>query len=486
MKKLLLFMMVLFSGLVQGQNNPDIKRTWHWYFGDKAGLDFSSGTAVSDTTGQMSVWAGCASMSDKLGNLLMYTDGFSVWNKEHTIMPNGTNLSLSNSTPFQSSIIIPKPGDTTERFFYIFHLTAFNFKDTLTRGLQYSIVDMSLDSGFGDVTIKGQMLLSPVSEALGAVYHVNCKDVWIMAHKRGTNSFYAYLLTENGITDSVINNIGNFTSPSCLYGAYGLKFSPDGSKMASDAPGNYLNDTTTFDTLHLFDFSRTTGILSNKILIPDTIMGAYGFSPDNKKLYMHEGYMDAFTYQYDLSSNNQNSILASKTLLYYEPYYNVSDFQNTADGKIIAAKVTQEYIAIIQNPDNVGISCNFIDSALYLAGRYCYVSLPNFIQSYFDNDTSTACFNLSIKDQVEKDMVLNLFPNPFSDFTNIEIPSIIENSEPVNLKVYNIIGNKIIEETINTSKGKFVFKRGDLYPGIYLMQIYFQNIYLSKKILITN
>lgn len=465
--------------------NPDIKRTWHWYFGDRAGIDFSSGMPVADTNGNINVWAGCAAISDTNGNLFMYTDGFRVWNREHNIMPNGAGLADSNSTPFQSSIIIPKPGEN-KNIYYIFHLTAFSFKNTLIRGLFYSIVDMSLDSGRGDITVKRQMLLTPVSEALGAVYHENCKDVWIMAHKRGTNNFYAYLFTENGITDSVINNIGNFTSLSCLYGAYGLKFSPDGSKMVSNAPGNYLNDTTTFDTLHLFDFNRNTGILSNKILIPDTIISDCVFSPDNSKLYMEEGYEDAFTYQFDISSNNQAVILSTKNLIYYDTYYDYTDMQNTPDNKIIASIATTQYVSVINNPNVYGIACNVVDSALFLNGRYCGVSLPNFIQSYFDTDTSTTCFPVSIYEQGVNDTVLKLFPNPFCDFTNIDIYNIYKNSETVKIKVYDIIGKEIRDEIIIALNGKLILKRGNLNPGIYLLQIYFQNIYYLKKIIITN
>jgi hypothetical protein len=61
--------------------------------------------------------AGCSSISDKNGALLFYTNGQTVWNKNHEIMDNGSNLSGDpNNT--QSSIIIPKPND--ENTYYIF------------------------------------------------------------------------------------------------------------------------------------------------------------------------------------------------------------------------------------------------------------------------------------------------------------------------------------------------------------------------------
>ena len=55
-----------------------------WYFGKNAGLDFNSGTAIPLTDGAMNTWEGCASIADPNGNLLFYTDGITVWNKNHT------------------------------------------------------------------------------------------------------------------------------------------------------------------------------------------------------------------------------------------------------------------------------------------------------------------------------------------------------------------------------------------------------------------
>jgi hypothetical protein len=467
--------------------NSGIKRTYHWYFGGKAGIDFSSGTGLADTNGQMAIYAGCATMSDTAGDLLMYTNGFAVWNKNHQIMPNGDSLMLGfGSTPYQSSIIIPEPGNENSMY-YIFHLSAFNFKNKVVRGLFYSLVDMNLNGGLGDVTIKGQLLLTPVSEALGAVYHANCKDVWIMTHKRGTNDFYAFLLTKNGITDTVINTVGNFIGSN--YGTYGLKFSPDGSKMATSKYGEYINNHTAFDTLHLLDFDRNSGILSNKILIPDTTIGAYGFSPDNTKLYVHQGFANAESYQYDISSNNQSVILSTKTLIYYDDYWNIGDFQNTFDGRIIGAKTSTKYVQIIENPNNLGTACNLVDSALFLNGRNCYVSLPNFMQSYFDTDTSTNCFTTMIESYNLPKSELSVFPNPFVNSTMITLPNQEYKSETFSVFLYDIIGKEhplhyAIKKT--SENIEIVLSRDAVTKeGMYFLKVQIKSqIYITKLIII--
>ena len=59
------------------------KETWHWYFGNNAGIDFSSGSPLADTNGKMLAGEGVSSISDTAGNLLFYTNGMDVWNKSH-------------------------------------------------------------------------------------------------------------------------------------------------------------------------------------------------------------------------------------------------------------------------------------------------------------------------------------------------------------------------------------------------------------------
>ena len=92
-------------------NNPDIKRTNHWYFGEKAGLDFSSGSPVADTNSQMMVAGNAVTMSDTAGNLLFYSDRWSVWNRNHQIMPNGTGLIKFGTNSFSHALCVPQPGN---------------------------------------------------------------------------------------------------------------------------------------------------------------------------------------------------------------------------------------------------------------------------------------------------------------------------------------------------------------------------------------
>ena len=99
---------VLFLIFVFHPNHSSAQnQTDNWYFGNKAGLNFSTCTPTILTDGQVNTHEGVATISDANGNLLFYTDGVTVWNKQHLIMDNGTGLAGHPSST-QSAVIVPR------------------------------------------------------------------------------------------------------------------------------------------------------------------------------------------------------------------------------------------------------------------------------------------------------------------------------------------------------------------------------------------
>ena len=126
----------------------------NWYFGNNAGLNFNN--------------EGCATFSDGNGNLLFYTEGVNVWNRNHQIMPNGEGL-LGSTSATQSAMVLPRPGSSN--IYYIF--TSDNVQSYQNGeggvGFNYSVIDMNLNGGLGDVTVKNINLLPNASEKVTAV-----------------------------------------------------------------------------------------------------------------------------------------------------------------------------------------------------------------------------------------------------------------------------------------------------------------------------
>src|SRR5260221_2440511 len=180
MKKFL-FAFLFVSSLASAQHRAD-----KWYFGVLAALDFTGGSPVSITPSSINTNEGCSSISDTLGNLLFYTDGVTVWNRNHSPMPNGTGL-MGGISATQSALIVPLPGSNT--LYYIFTVG----ENTDTTGFRYSEVDMTLDAGNGDVTAnKNIFILDHVTEKLTSVQHNNGTDYWVAVHQWGSDAFYVY------------------------------------------------------------------------------------------------------------------------------------------------------------------------------------------------------------------------------------------------------------------------------------------------------
>src|SRR5688572_14072229 len=79
-----------------------------WYFGTNAGLNFNTNPPQSISGGQSNIPDNISTICDGSGNLLFYTDGVSVWNKNHQVMPNGSGL-IGNYTAGQTALIVPIP-----------------------------------------------------------------------------------------------------------------------------------------------------------------------------------------------------------------------------------------------------------------------------------------------------------------------------------------------------------------------------------------
>jgi gliding motility-associated-like protein len=333
-----------------------------WYFGDQGGLDFTNGTPVS-VTGSLVTQEGCSSISDAAGNLQLYTDGSTVYANTHTVMSNGTGLLGHNSTA-QSAVIVKQPGNTN--IFYIFTMGVSN-----TGSLNYSVVDMSLASGHGSVTIKNTYLHGPCLEKLTAVKHSNNSDVWILVHESGTSTnFRAYLLTSAGVnTTAVVSNVGaNGNTQSIGY----LRASPDGQHVASAFYGGGT------PAVELYDFNRSSGTLSNPIQLP-TPYTVYGceFSPDGTKLYASssQGYIG----QWQICLGTATAIAAS--------HYSMSATNNWAmqlgpDGKIYVSRYLTSVLGVVNNPNLSGSACNYVDQSFTITGT-CRLGLPNYVTSWF-------------------------------------------------------------------------------------------------------
>ncbi len=452
MKKILLLLIFIFSfNFLFAQSN----RANMWYFGVNAGIDFNGTVPVAVSNSAMTQHEGCSSISDDIGNLLFYTDGVNVYNSSHALMPNGTGL-LGHFTCTQSALIVPKPGSTT--LYYIFTMAGYS----LSHGFCYSIVDMTLDGGNGDVIAKNTTVLDsiPLTEKLAATLHANGQDVWVAVHENYTDAFYAYPVTASGIGTPVVSNAGTMHTGLFPFIGY-MKFSPMGNKVAVA-----LNGTPQMD---LIDFDKATGVFSNAATFTGPGAYTYGveFSRLSTKLYAsHGSNSDGDIYQFDMTLGSNSAIVASGL-----PVYNYGNYpaalQSAPDGKIYFCQYYTEWIGRINSPELAGMACNAVTNALNLgAGNLCRMGLPNMISNYL-SDIETS----GVADNNPVDPIAEIYPNPFYDAVTVMVPVTTHGSSRFTIRDCT---GRIVFDATQTFNGREYMKTIPLEfltEGIYLFEI---------------
>lgn len=392
MTRFFLFWCLLFTINSFSQHQAD-----NWYFGDHAGLNFANGEPIPITDGALSTVEGCSSFSDINGNLLFYTDGITVYNRNNQIMPNGTNLG-GNPSSSQSGLIVPNPGDPN--IFYLFTVGTNAVGNTgfpQNAGFKYYTIDITADNGLGDivagpVNISGN-LSSIWTEKVTAVEADGCNGYWVISLAQ--NKFYSYYIDNLGVaTTPVISTVGNSLGNEVR--GY-LKVSPDGTKLVA---ANMTEGT------YLYDFDIVTGQVSNRNAL--NLSGNYGygveFSIDSKRLYISTGSYQQGSqenlYQFNLDLPSFTEINNSRYLIH--SYYNTRGaLQLASNGKIYWASDNSNVISVINNPENLGANVNYSHRSVSLGSGTSTQGLPPFIQSLF-------IANLNIIDPTVTDILTDL------------------------------------------------------------------------------
>lgn len=378
------------SASAQGEQNL-------WTFGDKAGLDFTGASPIPYTNNLFPGYDGSASICDAGGQLLFYTNGFWIWNRDHEIMPELTGGVAGYIAPVSTLIgyppMMPWNGGYATQATAIAAMPAqpgkyYVFSMSTVGQLFYSVIDMSLNSGKGGIVAgkKGILLATNLCEKLTVVK--GCNNIWVTVRAKTTNQYRAYEINDTGIvTTPVVSTCGNL--PLSWYRSGVIKFSPDGTRMAAACTAESSNK----GGLELYDFNPQTGIFSNALTLDSssTLGYYYGacFSPDNSKLYATTssfGYLNTLYYgkvrQFNVSLASAATIIASNTIVFTD--FSGSDLDRLGDlkrgknGKIyFSSGKSSSFIHCINSPNSAGISCGATANVISLPTGYGERGLPN-------------------------------------------------------------------------------------------------------------
>ncbi len=441
MKKLinsLLAILISSISLAQLQNA-------NWCFGNQAKLNFNttiptpSSCSITATPG---AGTGIASVSSNTGELLFYTNGNLVWGKDNSLMPNGNHLfggSIMGANS-QYTIIVPKPGAIN--LYYVFTACSGIPSSSLEGhdGIYYSVVDMDLNSGNGDIIsglknipLKNQagipidydsntgLGLQAKNVKLTSTLNQAGNKIWATFMLRFDNAgvperyLYSYLISSVGINDemdgvspqptatSIIPTINYTITPMINQDQAGLvKISPDGSRLC---------DASVFD-VNLYKFNNQTGLaLFNSTIYNDlTFENVSGlgveFSPNSQLVYFTTA--PATIFQQGRPMNNtepqtvkifQNNIGNSYTEVIGE--YTVDDevepnvvtpipaqvpggLQLAIDGKIYVCVggFGSTRLGAIRQPNLASLACDFVPFEVQLvSGTRHWGGLPQWVHT---------------------------------------------------------------------------------------------------------
>lgn len=457
LKNYLLILSILCSQLLAAQLYD---KTWVCGYGSKIVFNDNSidTVRVSPQIGSIGQWA---AMSDMDGNFQFFTEGTNVYSYDGVRMYNGVQLGdnevnthFDNGLPdFQNVLVLPK----RDREYYIIYQGQSDFAFSVspwyyTDRLYYSVVDMSLENGKGDVTQKRIQVNDNkfMDGKMTACQHANGRDWWLVQRRHNANSYFIYLVTSESITFKNEQYIGAVSSEPDAIGQ--SAFSPDGSKYAT---------ITGKSPLIILDFDRCEGVFSNPkmVAIPmDTFpfynqtafMGGGGnglcFSPSNRFLYTNCSFI---LRQYDLL---ENPIDSSEEVVFFwtdsnEYLGQFNQMHLGPDGKLYSANYQgfTEALHVINNPDEKGIACNFVKWGLPVATNSANI-IPNLVHYRMGALAGSACDTIStgIKG-VYADNKVRLYPNPAKDVVQIDLTSYNQYKANQYLYLYNSEG-KLVQQ----------------------------------------
>jgi gliding motility-associated-like protein len=419
MKTLLYLVIFIFSAFgcyAQLQNN-------NWTFGYYCKVDFSGAQPNGMTTSASYSNEQCATVSDETsGQLLFFTDGQSVWNANNQTMPNGFNLfggAFLSCT--QGPVIVPFPEDPTK--YYIFTMDDLEYDvPQLDNGLRYTVVDMTLNNGLGDVDPlqKNIFLTDFLSEKMTVVRSEAIRGYWVIVHKKESNQFLAYKVDGCGVDPTpVSSNVGtvllgansNFDPRMPFYGS--MKANRAGNRIAMPIDDSKLIDFYSFDaaTGQLFD-PITVEVTDNT---PGSPIRKYGcsFSPDGSMFYYTN---NISVYQLNLTTYDSINIASSHTLVATpsDPTFQIEEGQ---DGKLYVAIGGSNVLDAINSPNSS--FCDYTSNAVTLNGL-CMLGLPGRVhERNFSSPTITyspdSCLQSNIAFSIATSLPINQINWNFGD-----------------------------------------------------------------------
>jgi hypothetical protein len=456
-------------------------RTANWIFGDGYHIKYADGEPeVLPFIPGFTAFEGASCISDKNGNLLFYSNTIRIWNANFEPLWNSDTLPALARPPSSSktngSMILPWPGDSTDRFFAFLQMNDFDNR------LYCSKIDRTLDGGLGGVMNEYKNVAVwdyPICEQLLAVKHGNGADWWILSRKCPSPS---------DIIGTIILNANGFESESIQSAGF---LGGEGGEMVSSIDGTKIalaaTDASCFPSepmLAMYNFDRCSGQLEfiDTMRTRECYNLCYGlaFSPSGEYLYYSTADKIALYQVWMVGLQLRDSLLlklAGPSFFLFR----AGQLQANRNGEILLSynrlvlsagiDGLANHLAVIRNPDFGGIACSVDTFGIYLNGREnSTYSLPNFANYDLGPLVGSPCDTLSPPDTTQT----GLSPIPLQNLSWSILPTVglgiytVTGQESGWLVVHDLYGREVLRQW---HEGSTTFDLRAQPAGLYLVYL---------------
>lgn len=510
MRILLIILFCLIGGQLQAQRHDA-----NWVLGGANGnhdniiIGFDSTGPLSFTVplSRASIVIENASISDPQGNLLFFTNGIRLFDRNMDTIPNG-ELALPTILPMlipyglnqrQGCMFLPWPGDTN--LFALLHTTydyvyppghPAHTGMPLPLNLYLTVLDKNLNSGLGGVLYKNVSVLNDTMTrsggGLSVTKHANGRDWWIVMKKHYRNKYHKLLLSPSGVSNQGFQLLGpDFVNRFIeLY-----MFSPDGQVLAGP-----IGENTALHPLAIMDFDRCNGNLSNFQLVYTPPSSNYGcedidFSSNSRYLYANETIK---VFQFDLQNKATPGVVQNSMIQVVDTAWTteVCDSGFTG-GKLfypVGALAPDKRLYFFTNagcneltyleyPDSAGLSSSMNYTGISF-NAYNSFSVPYFPNYRLGPITGSICDSLTSVHELQPQEI-SLYPNPAID--QIQISSSRSLSGTI-ITLLNVQGQQLLQQTTGFGNVFEVELPKCIGTGIYFLRIQAKEGVVTKKVVV--
>lgn len=385
MRRLFIALLLVCSAAIAvAQGQGDV-----WFFGDSVTLDFTQGSPMVGANARMASQEGSSSLCTADGRLLFYTNGWELFDSNHTTfqnwwMPNG--YYPTSEILVQGNLLLPI-NDSLVYFFSICRgPTAGGYY-----GAYYARLNLRGNGGQGSIEATHINIGDSLTEHFAAIRDASNDGWWILSHKTWTDRFVKWHIGQDGTITKSFQSIGAVQPPLFVPYVGQLVFSPQGDRLALGANQGLLE---------YYSFDRCSGDLDllntiQKTPADSTMFFGLSFSPSGKLLYASDGNFgpiglwngdESRLFQYELDSSN---ILATQRRIYQTWDCDscrraIGHHKLGLDGKIYVIQATDNWFSsprdtlmVINSPDSIGLACDFDPHGFVVKPGKTNYGLPN-------------------------------------------------------------------------------------------------------------